>query len=179
MLDRRLAAEESPMDADRFDALARALRQSRSRRSLAAVGLAGLLASGSEATEAEKTCPFCKRRKRDKCKPDRGKDGLPCGEQKVCNGGRCVGLDATCPAAADQCDGTQTSCGPRGSRCVCFQRIDGGGVLCAEFSRCLATACTATTGCLTGEVCIAAAGPACPPLSCPTSTACATPCRID
>jgi hypothetical protein len=83
------------MDGSDFDALARSLTATGSRRqALAAVliGALSLVRGGFSVQEAEakkKKCPPCKKRKRGKCKGKKP-DGTVCGPDQVCAGGACV-----------------------------------------------------------------------------------------
>lgn len=113
------------MDADRFDSLTRSLMTTGSRRRvLAAIsGALGLpLGAFSLAeTEAKKSCPPCKKRKRGKCKKKKP-NGTAC-PRGTCQGGRCVAAPPDPNACtANACDSPDlfASCGPAGSGCGCF-----------------------------------------------------------
>jgi hypothetical protein len=164
------------MDADRFDHLTRVLTDPRPRRAFAGLVLGGMLAATrppETIAKKKKKCAFCKKRKRGKCKTNPAKNGVECGDNLVCANGRCVTFDDSCPAGANRCGGEEEPCGPSQVGCICFQRV-GGSSLCADTSgECAETACTATTGCEPGAVCILATGSPC---NCPSGTACTTPC---
>src|SRR5215207_1857345 len=95
------------MDADRFDALSRSLTDARSRRgALASLLGATLGLVGLDRTEAKKTCPPCKKRKKGKCKKNKP-DGTAC-PGGTCRGGVCQPLVNSSPvdsSPGDPCPG--------------------------------------------------------------------------
>ena len=101
-LSRQHVERFTPMDARRFDALARSLRVTSSRRNVlatsasSALGLLGL--TRTEAKKKKKPCSPCQKRKRGRCVPDSDKAGQPCTGCRVCgaNGSCGVPSDARC-----------------------------------------------------------------------------------
>jgi hypothetical protein len=107
------------MDADRFDAIARAVRSGSPRRTLLGLGLGGVLAAlGPDAIVAKKkACPPCKKRKKGKCKANLP-DGTACASG-TCQGGSCVAASVppSPPPSASGC----SPCTISGQTCVAGQ----------------------------------------------------------
>ena len=124
---RARSSEGLAMDADGFDALARSLTATGSRRRALAV-LSGVfgLALGTpspEAAAAKKTCPPCKKRnKQGKCK--KKPNGTPCADGS-CQRGSCVA------AAARPCvpESAGTTCA---GRCGTWSNTCGKAVKCPQ-----------------------------------------------
>lgn len=171
------------MDADRFDAVSRAVSDAASRRTLLGLAVATVLGGqGIASVEAKKKkpCPPCKKRKKGKCKgllPD----GTTC-DGGACQGGICVASppppqctpncnDRTC--GADGCGGSCGACTGgafcQGGNCVCPAGTVSCSGVCANLqtdeAHCGAcgTSCAASQVCQAGKcfprgVCIEGAG---------------------
>ncbi len=152
------------MDAERFDALARSLFVSPSRRSLLGAVVGGALATvGMDRAEAKKSrkkkkcknCGECQQCTKRKCvaKPD----GTACSGGSICQGGICAsGCTCTAPAICGGPDGE--CCDPEGTPCTSFAGccsgecdfLVGGGT-CGS---CRGLFCNAQYRCCAGVPCI-------------------------
>ena len=165
----------SAMHSDRFrfkfDSLARGLTAVRSRRAAVSLAAAAMLGGSAPAIVAAKKCGFCQKHKRGRCKRNANKNGVLCAGDRVCQNGRCLPFDLTCPATANSCT-TLTRCGPASDNydCECYVRI-GGGSACSTTISCTNVACTSDLDCPPGRVCIGSCA------DCASGTACAEPCR--
>jgi hypothetical protein len=118
----RSSAKEAAMDPDRFDAVARLLAPTRSRRAalgLAAGAVAALGLGGSLPVDARK-----KKKKKKKCKADKD-----CKSGQICAKGKCVTGQGTCAAGADTCAGVGNPfCFDASGKheCICLTRLEGG-----------------------------------------------------
>jgi hypothetical protein len=168
------------MDADRFDSLARSLRDAASRRTiiglLAGSTLGGALASPTVSHAAVRNRNRNRNRNRRKCRPCRtrkngtcrGKrpNGTICGVDQVCRGGKCVSAGDPhipgCSTSNDFCSGDQAAC--LGTpECGCFVTVES-DTICGNlthFQGCpAATSCTSSDDCHDVEFCVAL--PCCP-----------------
>jgi hypothetical protein len=112
------------VEAERFDTLSRLIGSRTSRRkavALAATGLLGIAAPEAAAGRCSrrKSCPECKRCKKQRCKPDATQNGAACTGVSggTCEGGACcLGLLANCSYAKQCCqnDG-KLACAPIGN----------------------------------------------------------------
>ncbi len=148
------------MDAARFDRLARSLTDRRSRRgALAAVVGGALGVAGLAETDAKKSCPPCKKRKKGKCKK-KLPDGTPCGNG-VCRAGTCAACAAgqrVCGSACVDLTTNSAHCGSCGKACGATQLCDRG------------TCVTGIGTCAAGaNLCL---GPMAPGVSCNGSCVC-------
>jgi hypothetical protein len=166
------------MDAFRFDAVARFVAGSSSRRSLLGLG-AALGASLTAEVEAKKCSP-CRKKKRGKCrrrKPNgtpcedgrgvcqRGScacgDGPPCPSKQVCVHGSCF-PQGTCPAGTRTCvPTTGTLCG---ADCFCALSAEGATVCFESEGQCIllpdcetsaeCSNCQSSADCAPGDACV-------------------------
>ena len=126
------------MDPDRFDALARFLSHTGSRRR-AAAALGGVFGgvfsmSSLEEAAAKKKCPRCKKRKNGKCKKNKP-DGTACAGG-TCQGGRCQSAGNP---PADPCPGQKPckgGCIATGQCCISAD--------CPSGYQCCSDACSDT-----------------------------------
>ena len=173
------------MDANRFDALTRALTAAGSRRAALALALGGTLAPllGLGETEAEKSLKKCKKidnkKRRKKCikkakSANTCQDGVKNGSESDvdCGGGTCprCAVGKTCTGRADcasarcdggtckSCDNAVTDCGLGADGQQCFCRPTPGGEKFCTRQLCRFFAGDSCANCVAGEECLVAGG---------------------
>ena len=137
------------MDGSRFDALARRLAATASRRGLLAwltPGMAGMIALAKGDEVAARSCPPCRKKKHGRCRKKRP-NGVPCGNGGRCRNGRCDHNVCTmnCPGGLEP-----QPCGPVGSSCQCVNVVEGAS---ACVKRQQGEACGTETVCNPGQIC--------------------------
>jgi hypothetical protein len=148
------------MDAERFDAVARALTDGASRRTALGLSIGGLLGGAGLFGLAAKRK---KRKKKKKCKGDTkkcGKQCIPsasccsaaeCGDGATCEGGAC-NCPHQCCVAADCPPGSNKECRDNQCRCPAGQGQSGGVCTSAsppDFETCFEP----PVNCMTNEQC--------------------------
>jgi hypothetical protein len=162
------------MDADRFDSLARSLRDAACRRTIIGLlststlggALASLAVGDAEAKNRKRPrCRPCRKRKNGRCKGKKP-NGTVCGVDKVCRDGKCISASDPhipgCSTGNDFCSGDQASC--LGTpECGCFVTVEH-DTICGNlthFQGCpTTTSCTSSDDCHDVEFCVAL--PCCP-----------------
>jgi hypothetical protein len=163
------------MDARRFDAIARSLPATGSRRQALVAVLGGVLASALEASspeeaEAKKKCPPCRKRKNGKCK--KKPDGTVC-PGGTCQSGRCAqAIPCPCPSGQTcmgngscglACTATGQCPGVEGQfQCGCAYADAQGQRFCTvPFKKCTdyPQTCSSDSDCPPDEGCLACANP--------------------
>ena len=184
------------MDADRFDAIAKDLTRSTSRRrtvgallggALAGLGVAGPGETWAKSGRCQPKCGECKKCKKGNCEKKDGKQRCKHGKCQAkpndtpCTGGSCQG--GTC-VATPFCAGKNacsdaspfTTCQNGGTvLCACFVRVDTGASICGRADAGLTTDCSATP-CPPGETCVDLRGGQCDDPGNPGGLKCAQAC---
>jgi hypothetical protein len=147
------------VDATRFDALARSLSVTRSRRGVSRA-LAGLLALGGatsavriQGAGARKRCGPCRKRQNGKCKKEA--DGKPC-RDGICANGKCK---LVCKDDETRCDKkcVRGICCPGtacGADCSCKRGVDGPTVCIEDNVLVACTQCTSDADCEADQRCV-------------------------